>query len=125
MRMLSITMSPSAGWLAMEYARFTSSSSFLPTKSKNGGFGPSEDTAGAPQPRMPAAPAIESVRGAVVELGLVPDRGVRVRVTGAPALANEELDSEISKELDQNGKFIDTLKKIESATKDSSSTRKA
>lgn len=42
---------------------------------------------------QPGAPAIAAVRNAAAELGLTPERGVRVRLTGQVPLAHEELAS--------------------------------
>ncbi len=41
----------------------------------------------------PASEAIDGVRALALELGLTPERGVRVRLTGSVALDEEELDS--------------------------------
>jgi hypothetical protein len=40
---------------------------------------------------LPAGPAIEAIRGEAAALDLTPERGVRVRVTGYPALNHEEM----------------------------------
>jgi hopanoid biosynthesis associated RND transporter like protein HpnN len=40
---------------------------------------------------LAAGPALASIRGAAEELGLTPERGVRVRVTGNPVLNYEEM----------------------------------
>ncbi len=45
---------------------------------------------------LPAGPAIRAVREAAAELGLTPERGVRVRVTGYPALNDEEMRGLVS-----------------------------
>jgi hopanoid biosynthesis associated RND transporter like protein HpnN len=42
---------------------------------------------------QPASAAIEGVRAIAADLGLTPDRGVRVRLTGSAALSQEELKS--------------------------------
>ncbi len=42
---------------------------------------------------QPASTAIDAVRGLAGELGLTPDRGVRVRLTGSAAMAEDELRS--------------------------------
>lgn len=41
----------------------------------------------------PAAPAMKAIREMARDLGLTPERGVRVRLTGGLALSTEELDS--------------------------------
>jgi hopanoid biosynthesis associated RND transporter like protein HpnN len=45
---------------------------------------------------MPGAPATAAIRAAAQELGLTPDHGVRVRVTGSVALADAEFSTLIS-----------------------------
>ncbi|MDX1650651.1 MAG: MMPL family transporter, partial [Myxococcota bacterium] len=40
---------------------------------------------------LPASPALQEIRRAAREAGLVPERGVRVRITGYPALNDEEM----------------------------------